>query len=665
MQVGVDVESSRWGVRLAEEHPGVLATVAIHPNDAPRVADLDEALREIEALAAHPRVRAIGETGLDHFRTAEDGRAVQERSFREHIAIAKRYDRTLMIHDRDAHADVLRVLDEEGAPDRVVMHCFSGDAEFAVECLKRGFLLSFAGTVTFANARDLREAAALTPPDCHPGGDRCPVPDPDALPGPPQRLVPDPADRTGIGRAHWHRPGLDVRRDLGQWGAGVRTMAIASSVRPPLPPGPRGHWLLGSLPEIQRDMPQTLLDVTREFGGVTRLRVGPASMYLVADGDLIVELIAKRAGELRKSNRTRQSLGGHLGRGLVTLEGAEHRRHRRLVQPVMHTRSIAAQAQAMVDLPRARVESWPDGSTVDVLREMQDLTLRIVCSALFHLDEDRDAERLVSAVHAFAASLNVVLRRAFPVPAWIPTRGNRLRRRTVREVDALAYDLIRRRRREPGDDLLSMLVLATDADGGPALSDVEVRDELMTMFFAGHETSAAALTWALYLLASHPEVADSVRAEIAAAVGDRAIEMTDLPKLPLLGQVVAETLRLYPPAWVFDRSPLHNLVIGGYAIPAGANVLLSPWVAHRDPRHWEAPDEFRPQRFAGGFTPPRGAYLPFGDGPRMCVGNRFAEVEIQLVLAALLARVDLSIVDTRNRYGLKAMPRSGPRAASR
>jgi TatD DNase family protein len=165
IQVGVDVESSRWGVRLAENHPGVLATVAVHPNDAPRLPDLDAALREIEALAAHPRVRAIGETGLDHYRTGEDGRAVQERSFREHIAIAKRHDRTLMIHDRDAHSDVLRVLDEEGAPDRVVMHCFSGDVDFAVECLKRGFLLSFAGTVTFANARGLREAAALTPPD--------------------------------------------------------------------------------------------------------------------------------------------------------------------------------------------------------------------------------------------------------------------------------------------------------------------------------------------------------------------------------------------------------------------------------------------------------------------------------------------------------------------
>jgi TatD DNase family protein len=163
VQVGVDVDSSRWSVSLAQAHEAAVAAVALHPNDAPRTADLDEALRAIEALAAHPRVRSIGETGLDHYRTGEDGRAVQEQSFRAHIAIAKRYGRTLMIHDRDAHADILRVLDEEGAPDRVMMHCFSGDAEFATDCVKRGFLLSFAGTVTFANARALHEAVALTP----------------------------------------------------------------------------------------------------------------------------------------------------------------------------------------------------------------------------------------------------------------------------------------------------------------------------------------------------------------------------------------------------------------------------------------------------------------------------------------------------------------------
>ncbi|MGI5178987.1 TatD family hydrolase [Dactylosporangium sp. CA-152071] len=165
VQVGVDVESSRWGVQVAEEHPDVVATVALHPNDAPRQADLDGALREIERLAAHPRVRGIGETGLDYFRTGDDGRKAQHESFRAHISIAKRYGKTLVIHDRDAHDDILRVLDEEGSPDQVVLHCYSGDEAFARECLDRGYLLSFAGTLTFGNAKDLRAAAAITPLD--------------------------------------------------------------------------------------------------------------------------------------------------------------------------------------------------------------------------------------------------------------------------------------------------------------------------------------------------------------------------------------------------------------------------------------------------------------------------------------------------------------------
>ncbi|MDG4768069.1 TatD family hydrolase [Solwaraspora sp. WMMD406] len=165
VQVGVDLDSSRWGVDLAARTPAVVATVALHPNEAPRLAELDEALRVIEALAAADRVRGVGETGLDYFRTGPDGLAAQEASFRAHVAIAKRYGKPLVIHDRDAHADVLRVLDSEGAPDTVVMHCFSGDADFASECVRRGFVLSFAGTVTFANAAGLRAAATVTPLD--------------------------------------------------------------------------------------------------------------------------------------------------------------------------------------------------------------------------------------------------------------------------------------------------------------------------------------------------------------------------------------------------------------------------------------------------------------------------------------------------------------------
>jgi TatD DNase family protein len=163
VQVGVDVPSSRWAARISAAHPAILATVAIHPNEAPRLSDLDEALGAIDALAGQDRVRGVGETGLDFFRTPEAGRAAQEASFRAHIAMAKRHGKALVIHDRDAHADVLRVLDAEGAPETVVLHCFSGDAEFARECVRRGYVLSFAGTVTFANARPLRDAALVAP----------------------------------------------------------------------------------------------------------------------------------------------------------------------------------------------------------------------------------------------------------------------------------------------------------------------------------------------------------------------------------------------------------------------------------------------------------------------------------------------------------------------
>ena len=400
------------------------------------------------------------------------------------------------------------------------------------------------------------------------------------------------------------------------------------------PPGPRGHWLLGSLDDVRRDMPQTLLDVTREFGPVTRLRVGPAAMYLIGDGDLIVSTLTGSAAALRKSNRTRAALGGHLGQGLVTLEGTEHRRHRQLVQPVLHSQAVAAQAETIVALARQRAQSWDDGAVIELHSELADLTLRIVCAALFKLD----SEPLIQAVHGFARSLNVTLRQAFPLPGWLPTGANRQRRAAVGRVDRYAYELIRQRRAHGGDgaDLLSLLV-----DTGQ-LSDVEVRDELMTMFFAGHETSAAALSWAFSLLDAHPEVAGQLRDEL----GDREPSFADLPRLPLLGRVVKETLRLYPPAWVFDRSPLHDLEVHGFTLPKGANVLLSPWVAHRDPERWSDPHAFRPDRF-GGEPPARGAYLPFGDGSRMCVGNRFAEAEIALVLATLLPRVQLSRVDDR------------------
>ena len=280
---------------------------------------------------------------------------------------------------------------------------------------------------------------------------------------------------------------------------------------------------------------------------------------------------------------------------------------------------------------------------------MADLTLRIVCAALFQLDDGRARPR--------AGRRGARLRRARSTSCCAaPSR--------CPAVDADERQPAAPRHRAPGrparlradpappgaggdgGDLLSLLSRAVEPTGGPALSDVEVRDELMTMFFAGHETSAAALTWAFYLLGRHPDVADGCAPSSRRCVGDRPPTMADLPRLPLLGQVVKETLRLYPPAWVFDRSPLHDLSVGGYTIPKGAQRAASArgWCTATRPC-WPDPEEFRPDAVRRRGDAPRGAYLPFGDGPRSCVGNRFAEAEIALVLATMLPRVELSRVD--------------------
>ena len=239
VQVGVDVPSSRWSAALAARHPNVLAAVAVHPNEAGAGVANEAALAEIDRLAAQPRVRAVGETGLDRYRTGPEGWAAQEASFRAHIDIAKRHGVALVIHDRDAHEEILRVLDDEGAPEHTVFHCFSGDAAFATACVERGFVLSFAGTLTFGNAGYLREAAALTPVGPVARGDRLALPDPHAAPRPAERLPAGPADRPCARRGHRHRPHRALQRAHEHRRTRLRKMG-GHVVTSGGPQGPRG-----------------------------------------------------------------------------------------------------------------------------------------------------------------------------------------------------------------------------------------------------------------------------------------------------------------------------------------------------------------------------------------------------------------------------------------
>ncbi|WP_166388550.1 cytochrome P450 [Catellatospora methionotrophica] len=409
-------------------------------------------------------------------------------------------------------------------------------------------------------------------------------------------------------------------------------------------PSPPGLPLLGNLREMNRDMPGFLQRTARTTGPVSRVRMGPLSMLLIADPLLVHEMLVKRPQEFAKSWRTTRLLQGHVGDGLLTREGAENRRHRRLVLPTLHTQRIARYGEIMVGESQRLLGSWADGQRVEVVEEMTQLTLRIVGQSLFTVDDDGD--EVFAAVHDFVNSLNAYLLSFGLLPGWLPTRTHRWRKASVARMDRISYELIRLRRERGGDggDLLSMLIGATDPEGGPALTDTEIRDELLTMFFAGHETSATALTWAFYELGRHPEIVAKLRAELAAVLGERPATMADLPHLPYLGQVVKETLRRWPPGWIFDRTPLVETQLGGHTVTPGQILFFSPYVIHTDPAYWPEPEQFRPERFAPGTEIAREAYLPFGDGPRICVGNRFAEAEIALVLATLVPRVTLEPV---------------------
>ena len=337
-----------------------------------------------------------------------------------------------------------------------------------------------------------------------------------------------------------------------------------------------------------------------------------------------------------------------IGEGLFTSEGDFWRRQRRLAQPAFHRERIAGFVDTMVRRTAERLDRWEpavrSGEPIDVAAEMNALTLTIVGETLFGRDLSGDA---AEAGRALRVALEVTAHRAMTwvvPPIWLPTARNRAFRAAVRTLDDLVYEIIdgRRRAHEPGHDLLGMLMAARDEETGEGMSRRQLRDEVMTFLLAGHETTAAALAWTWYLLSLNPAFAERTREEVRSVLGDRAPVFDDLPRMPLARMVVEEAMRLYPPVWGIGRQS-----IAADDIPAGAIVNLSPSVTHRHPAFWPDPDRFDPERFRPGVerTRPRFAYFPFSGGPRLCVGETFALVEAQLIVAMMLQRHQLSLVD--------------------
>lgn len=418
-----------------------------------------------------------------------------------------------------------------------------------------------------------------------------------------------------------------------------------------LAPGPRGALLWGSLRAFRSDPIGLLMAARRDYGDVVRLRLGRVTAHLVSHPRGIRHVLQTRHRHYTKRTRGIAKLREILGNGLLTNDGDFWLEQRRTMQPAFHRERIQGFGSLMARAASSMLDGWDrrGGSgplRLDVAREMMVLTLRIVAEALFGADVEPMARDVDQALGVALHVTNDRVKQPFDLPAWLPTPGNLRFRRAMGVLDGVVATLIQRRRKgEARDDLLSMLMQARDPETGQGMSDRQLRDEVMGVFLAGHETTANALTWTLYLLSQHPDAEARLHGEVVRVLGARPPSHEDMKQLPAATMVIHESMRLFPPAWLFGRSPAEDEEIEGFRIPAGSLVFLSPYVTHRHPALWPEPERFAPDRFAPEkmATLDRFAYFPFGGGPRICIGAPFANLEMLIVLASIVARFRLRL----------------------
>jgi cytochrome P450 len=457
-------------------------------------------------------------------------------------------------------------------------------------------------------------------------------------------------------------------------------------------PGPKGLPWFGSVFPAWRDPLGLFLESRARYGDVVRFKFGPFQYYLVNDPNVVKHVLVDNPKAYTKS-RNYLGLKVVLGEGLLTSEGAHWRRQRKLTQPAFHRDKLAGFADQMAMATRDMLTRWKaedaDGARGNgsfcIHAEMMRLTFRVVGLTLFSSDVDGDAKGVGQALEVAMHWANDHAESMIRIPPYIPTPANVRFKRAKQTLDGVVFRIIAERRIEAqktgdfGSDLLGMLMAATeepDVGGGAStgMDDQQLRDEIITMILAGHETTANLLSWTFHLLSKHPDVERRVREEAQRVLGDRDPVLEDVKALEYTRMVLEEGLRLYPPAWVFERQAVTADTLGPYAIEPGAIIGLCPYVLHRHPDHWENPEGFDPERFRPEHAEkrPRYAYLPFGGGPRTCVGNHFAMMEAQILLAMIVRehRLELDpshpvvvdpVITLRPKHGIRVRRR--PRAA--
>ncbi|WP_425614692.1 cytochrome P450 [Anatilimnocola sp. NA78] len=418
-------------------------------------------------------------------------------------------------------------------------------------------------------------------------------------------------------------------------------------------PGPRGNWLLGSLPALRQDMLGFFENCHREYGDAAYFRVGQRRSMLLSHPADIEQVLVTDNKQFIKNFAVSFFLRPLLGNGLLVNEGQDWLRQRRLIQPTFARPRLEYYSLSMVELTRRMLSQWRVGEERDLAREMMQLTMAIAGKTLLGVDVGSRYGEVVECLEAVMRDFLARFRSPLPIPFWLPTFGNWKLKRTIRRLDSVLQQMIDERRAaieghgELQGDFLSLLISARDENDGRPLSNQQLRDEVMTMFLAGHETTANALSWTWYLLGQHPDEQRRVRQEVDDVLEGREATPADMPRLVHCERVIKEAMRLYPPAYVIGRRCEQDCMIGEHFIPAMTNVLMSQWVVQRDQRWFDHPAEFAPDRWTPEFAHaiPKYAYFPFGGGPRACIGSQFAMLEGVLILATMAQRIDLQLID--------------------
>lgn len=394
------------------------------------------------------------------------------------------------------------------------------------------------------------------------------------------------------------------------------------------------------------------LEAAAKVGPVVELQFGPVRLYLLREPADVARVLVQNAKNYGKDTIGFDALRIFLGNGLLTSEGEFWRRQRRIAQPAFHHRRIEGFAETMVDLADeeiGRIEEGRRSGPVDLAHHMTSLTQRVAGTTLLGADPDADVDTVGRCVEVLNRYVDHILMSPIRLPLWIPTPKNRRARWAGRTLDGIVAQMVKRRRAEKvaGDDLLSMLLEARDEETGEGMTDAQLRDEVVTIFLAGHETTANALAWTFYLLSTHSEHQEAARAEVDRVLAGRRPTAADVRNLGTVERIVKESMRLYPPAWFIERSVHEDDVVGGYRLRRGALVGLVPWVTHRLPHLWDDPERFDPDRFLPEREKarPRFAYFPFGGGQRLCIGKAFAMMESVLVVSRMLQRYEIELAD--------------------